>query len=420
MDWAFYRRSIFNRRMLVCVATGFASGMPLYVLIQLVPAWLRTEGVGLAEIGLFALIGFPYTWKFLWAPLLDRYSLPLLGRRRGWMLATQVSLLASIAALGFIDPKSSLMLVATLSALVAFFSATQDIVLDAFRREILPDAELGIGLSINVQAYRLSSLVPGSLALILADHLAWSWVFSIVAGFMLAAIAATFWFVEPKQLELRQRTFFSSVVAPFQEFIGRKGLLGAALLLLFMLLYKLGDNMATALSSPFYIDLGYSLSDIGLVAKNAALWPAIVGGLLGGLLMLRWGINRALWIFGVVQLTTIFGFAWLALQEPNNTYLALVIAAEYLGVGLGTAAFTAFQARETSPLFAATQLALFTALASIPRTFVNASTGWLVELLGWYPFFLLCALVAIPGMLLLFLVAPWGESSELKGATNSV
>ncbi|MDN3639001.1 AmpG family muropeptide MFS transporter [Simiduia curdlanivorans] len=419
MDWAFYRRSIFNRRMLVCVATGFASGMPLYVLIQLVPAWLRTEGVGLAEIGLFALIGFPYTWKFLWAPLLDRYSLPLLGRRRGWMLATQLSLLASIAALGFIDPKSSLMLVATLSALVAFFSATQDIVLDAFRREILPDAELGIGLSINVQAYRLSSLIPGSLALILADHLAWSWVFSIVAGFMLVAIAATFWFVEPKQLELRQRTFFSSVVAPFKEFIGRKGLLGAALLLLFMLLYKLGDNMATALSSPFYIDLGYSLSDIGLVAKNAALWPAIVGGLLGGLLMLRWGINRALWIFGVVQLTTILGFAWLALQEPNNTYLALVIAAEYLGVGLGTAAFTAFQARETSPLFAATQLALFTALASIPRTFVNASTGWLVEVLGWYPFFMLCALVAIPGMLLLFLVAPWGASAELRGTTNS-
>lgn len=417
MSFDFYRKAILNRRMLVCVATGFASGMPLYILYQLVPAWLRTEGVGLAEIGLFALIGFPYTWKFMWAPLLDRYSLPFLGRRRGWMLATQIGLLGSIGSLGFIDPTQSLMWVAVLSAVVAFFSATQDIVLDAYRREILPDAELGMGLSINVQAYRLSSLIPGSLALILADHLPWSLVFGIVAGFMALALVATLWFDEPNQPDLPVRTFFGSVVAPFKEFFNRKGLAGALLFLLFMLLYKLGDNMATALSSPFYIDLGYSLSEIGIVAKNAALWPAIVGGLLGGLLMLRWGINRALWIFGVVQMATILGFAWLALQEPNNTYLALVIGAEYLGVGLGTAAFTAFQARETSPMFAATQLALFTALASIPRTFVNASTGWLVELLGWYPFFLLCTAVAVPGLLLLIKVAPWSRTAEVDTAS---
>ncbi len=407
MDWNYYRKAIFNRRMMVCVCTGFASGMPLYILIQLVPAWLRSEGVGLAEIGLFALIGFPYTWKFMWAPLLDRYALPFLGRRRGWMLVTQLCLLVSIGALGFIDPIASLGWVAALSAAVAFFSATQDIVLDAYRREILPDAELGLGLSINVQAYRLSSLIPGSLALILADQLPWGPVFGIVAAFMGVAILSTFWFQEAPTNNAVARSFTDSVLAPFKEFRQRMGWRGGLLLLLFMLLYKLGDNMATALSTPFYIDMGYSLSDIGLVAKNAALWPAIIGGLFGGLLMLRWGINRALWIFGVVQMLTILGFAWLALQAPNLWYLALVIGAEYLGVGLGTAAFTAFMARESSPLFAGTQLALFTALASLPRTFVNASTGWLVEQLGWYPFFLVCALVALPGMALLVKVAPW-------------
>lgn len=405
-------RAIVNRRMLVCMCTGFASGMPLYVLIQLVPAWLRAEQVSLADIGLFALIGFPYTWKFLWAPLLDRYSLLGIGRRRSWMLVTQLGLLVSIAALGWLDPGSQLGLIAALSALVAAFSATQDIALDAYRREILPDEELGLGLSLNVQVYRLSSLIPGSLALILADQLPWGWVFGVVAAFMLFAIAATFWFDELPAAIIEQRSLAQSVVEPFKEFVGRKGWWGTGLFLLFILLYKLGDNMATALSSPFYIDLGYELTQIGLVAKNAALWPSIIGGLLGGLLMVRWGINRALWIFGLVQLATILGFAWLALQAPNAWYLALVISAEYLGVGLGTAAFTAFMAREASPVFAATQLALFTALASVPRTFINSTTGFLVERMGWFEFFLLCALVAIPGMLLLFRVAPWRAQGQ--------
>lgn len=421
MDGSFYRKAILSRHMLVCVCTGFASGMPLYILYQLVPGWLRSEGVGLAEIGLFALIGFPYTWKFLWAPFLDRYALPFLGRRRGWMLVSQIALMMSIGLMGFIDPLSSLGLVAGLSAVIAFFSATQDIVLDAYRREILSDAELGLGLSINVQAYRLSSLVPGSLALILGDNLLpWSWVFLVVAAFMLLALAATLWFKELALAPSPPRTLVDSVIAPFGEFIGRKGWSGGLLLLVFMLLYKIGDNMATSLSTPFYLDIGYSLSDIGLVAKNAALWPAIIGGLLGGLLMLRWGINRALWIFGVVQMATILGFAWLALQTPNNWFLALVIGAEYLGVGLGTAAFTAFMARETSMLFAGSQLALFTAIASLPRTFVNASTGWMVELMGWYTFFCLCTLLAIPGMLLLIKVAPWQSAAQLKGSTETV
>ena len=198
-----------------------------------------------------------------------------------------------------------------------------------------------------------------------------------------------------------------ALIAPFSEYLGRRGWSGLLLVLSFMFLYKIGDNMATALSTPFYLEMGFSKTEIGLVAKHAALWPAIFGGLVGGLVMVRVGINRALWLFGVVQLVSILGFALLASSEPELWLLASVISFEYLGVGLGTAAFTAFIARETSKTYAATQFALFTALAAVPRTFANASTGLIVERMGWVDFFLLCTLLAVPGMLLLVRVAPW-------------
>jgi PAT family beta-lactamase induction signal transducer AmpG len=404
-----WREAVFNRRMLICVFTGLASGMPLYVLFQLVPAWLHDEGVSLAEIGLFALVGIPYTWKFLWAPLMDRWIPPFLGRRRGWMLIFQLALLVSIGALGMLQPSKATWVIAWLAAAVAFFSASQDIALDAYRREILPDVELGLGNSIHVQAYRISSLVPGSLSLILADILPWEAVFWITAAFMLVGVLMTLMISEP-ETELPAGTSLArAVIAPFSEYLGRRGWWGLLLVLGFMFLYKIGDNMATALATPFYLDMGFSKTQIGLVAKHAALWPAIIGGLLGGLIMVRLGINRSLWLFGVVQVVSILGFALLAGTGPLLWLLAVVISFEYLGVGMGTAAFTAFIARETSRTYAATQFALFTALAALPRTFANASTGMIVEVTGWQSFFLLCALLALPGMLLLFWVAPWGE-----------
>jgi PAT family beta-lactamase induction signal transducer AmpG len=404
-----WREAVFNRRMLICVFTGLASGMPLYVLFQLVPAWLHDEGVSLAEIGLFALVGIPYTWKFLWAPLMDRWIPPFLGRRRGWMLIFQLALLVSIGALGMLQPSKATWVIAWLAAAVAFFSASQDIALDAYRREILPDVELGLGNSIHVQAYRISSLVPGSLSLILADILPWEAVFWITAAFMLVGVLMTLLISEP-ETELPAGTSLArAVIAPFSEYLGRRGWWGLLLVLGFMFLYKIGDNMATALATPFYLDMGFSKTQIGLVAKHAALWPAIIGGLLGGLIMVRLGINRSLWLFGVVQVVSILGFALLAGTGPLLWLLAVVISFEYLGVGMGTAAFTAFIARETSRTYAATQFALFTALAALPRTFANASTGMIVEVTGWQSFFLLCALLALPGMLLLFWVAPWGE-----------
>lgn len=400
------KAAIFNRRMLICVFTGLASGLPLYILIQLVPAWLRTEGVGLKEIGFFALVQLPYNWKFIWAPLLDRYTLPL-GRRRGWMLLTQLILLACVASLGFWNPIDHLTTIAGLCVLVAFFGATQDIALDAYRRELLPDNELGLGNSIHVQAYRIAGLLPGGLSLIFAFYIPWGWVFVITAGYMLVGIAMTLAIREANPAPVMPRTLRAAVVEPFRDFLNRHGGSGTVLIIGFMFLYKLGDSMATSLSTPFYIDLGFTLEQIGVVAKNAALWPSIVGGLLGGLLMLKTGINRALWLFGVVQLVTILGFALLAHVGGGLLLLALVIAMEYLGVGLGTAAFTAFLARATNPAFAATQFALFTALATLPRTLSSATSGVIVEAVGYENFFLICTVLALPGMVLLVKVAPW-------------
>jgi len=345
---------------------------------------------------------------------MDRYALPWLGRRRSWMAASHLALVAAIAWLGSRSPKESLATIALVACVVAVLSATLDIALDAFRRELLDDAELGLGNSVHVNAYKVAGLVPGSLSLWLADRLPWSEVFLITALFMLPGLLMTLKVREPGRTP-PPRTLTAAVVEPFREFMGRSGVRGALLVLGFIFLYKLGDSLCTALATPFYLDMGYTKTEIGLVAKNAGLWPSVFGGLVGGLWMVRLGINRSLWVFGVVQMIAILGFAWLAAAgsapaTPERLVsLALVIGTEAFGVGLGTAAFVAFIARSTHPAYTATQLALFTSLTAVPRTFVNASAGWLVETLGWVDFFHLCFVLAIPGMLLLFKVAPWNE-----------
>lgn len=402
-----WKEILFNRRMLICVFLGFTSGMPLWVLISLVPAWLRTEGVDLATIGLFSLATLPYTWKFLWSPLMDRFRPPFLGRRRGWALITQVALLFSIAVMGQIDVKESLDTVLLLVFLVSVFSASQDIVIDAYRRELLADDELGTGTSIHINAYRLSTLVPGSLALILADFMPWSVAFNVTAIFMLVGIVTTLVVREVSDDALAPRTLREAVVEPFREFFGREGLGPAFAILAFILLYKLGDNMAVALATPFYIDMGFSLTEIGTIAKFSALWSSIAGSIIAGVIMLKLDINRSLWVFGFVQIITILGFAWLSTVGHSPLGLFIVVSGEYLGVGMGTVALTAFLARETSRAFTATQFALFSSIVVIPRTFANATTGFLIEWMGYTQFFLLCTLLAIPGMLMLFVVAPW-------------
>ena len=398
--------------MLICIFTGFASGLPLYILIQLVPAWLRTEGVGLAEIGFFTLVGLPYTWKFLWSPILERYAIPPLGRRRGWMLVTQLLLLVSIASLGFMNPSEGLLWITGLSLAIAIFSATQDIALDAFRREILhTDGELAMGNTVHVQAYRVSGLVPGALGLILVDMVSWQTNFMLMAAFMSVGIMLTLAVREPEGSPAPE-SIKEAIVLPFREFFTRRSYTRALSVLAFIFLYKLGDNMATALATPFYLDLGFSASTIGIVAKNAALWPAIIGGILGAMIIVKTGINKALWMFGVVQILTILGFVWLSQAGADQLVLAIVVAAEYLGVGLGTAASVAFIARETSRLAVATQFALFTALAGLPRTLASSFSGLIVDNIGWTDFFYLSAVLAIPGMVMLYWVAPWREQED--------
>ncbi len=413
-------QAIFTRRMGLCLVTGFSSGLPLYVLLSLLSAFLRKEGLDLRLIGVLSLIMFPYTWKFLWAPFLDRYRILGFSRRKGWIILTQIILILSIGTLGFCEVTSSILTISILALITSVASATQDIAIDALRREILTDNELGLGNSLFVNAYRIASLVPGGLSLILADFLPWSQVFMLTAACLIPGLILIF-FVHEKEANKAPRTLKEAVVEPFNEFIHRNGLKAALLCVSFVFLYKLGDSMATALATPFYLDMGYSLTQIGIVAKNVGLWSMVIGGLLGGILMLKTGINKALWIFGFGQMITILGFVLLAhlgqKGQASVIMLALVIGAEALGAGLGTAAFVAFIARETSPAYTATQFALLTSFSAVPRTFCNAATGFLVEGLGWENFFILCTALAIPGMLLLFKVAPF--FAEEKSQTSN-
>lgn len=400
----------------LCLCLGFASGMPLFVVLTLIGAYLRKEGVDLKEIGLFSLASFPYTWKFVWAPLVDRYNPFNIGRRRGWIILSQIFVFASIFIIGLFDAQSQTMVIAVVTLILSFSSATQDIVIDAYRREILADNELGLGTSLFIAASRASSLIPAGLSLILAEFLSWEMVFYITAAFMLPCLVLSFFLKEPLSINA-PRNLRDAVVEPFREFVNRKGLKSLLLVILFVFCYKLGDSMATALATPFYIDMHYDLLTIGLVAKNCGIWSMIIGGIIGGVIMLKIGINKALWVFGFGQLVTILGYALLAHVgegsdvSPSIWLLAGVIIAEYLGAGLGTAAFVAFISAKTSKAYAATQFALLTSLSAVPRTFCNATTGYLVESLGWENFFYLCTVLAIPGMLLLLKVAPFNSET---------
>ena len=402
-------RNLLTKKMLICVFTGFTSGLPLFILISLLPAWLSTSGIDLKTIGLFALIQFPFTWKFIWAPLFDRFTFGM-GRRRGWLIIFQLLLLTTICTFGFVDAQSQLSVIVIISTIIAFFSASQDVVIDAYRRELLSDSELGIGNAIHVNAYKISSLIPGSLSLILADFFDWQFVFLVTGLFMLPGIIMTLLIKEPLLKYGTPKTLKEAVIEPFKEFKNRKGIKGAFLILLFIFLYKIGDSMATALATPFYLDLGFSMTEIGVIAKNAGLWPGIIGGLAGGVWMIKLGINKALWVFGFMQMFATLSFVWLALSGDNNLILAITVGLEFFAAGLGTTAFIAYIAKTTHPKYTATQFALFTSLAAVPRTFTNASTGYLVEFFGWYHFFIFCFLIAIPGMLLLFKIAPWSQS----------
>lgn len=414
------KEALLNKRMLICIMTGFSSGLPLYLLIQFVPAWLRSAEVDLSTIGLINLVLFPYTWKFLWSPVMDRFVLPFFGRRRGWMFVTQLALIGLMASLSLFDPSQQLSNIIFIVAAIAFFSASQDIVIDAYRRELLPDDELGAGNGLYVQAYRLSSFVPGSLAMIMAGFFPWSMAHLTIAAFMLVGLVTTLLISETSKEGEAPSTLRSAVIDPFKEFFNRQGWQQAVLILCFMMLYKLGDSMATALETPFFLDMGFSTVEIGSIAKISKTIGATVGTLLGGIAMIKLGINRSLWIFGGFQIVSILGYVLLSIVGYNHLVLALASGFEYLGVGLGSVALIAFMAKSTNRHFTATQFALFSSLASIPRTFVSATTGYIIEAIGYTSFFMVCFVFALPGMLMLFKIAPWnGAESQVAKSNES-
>lgn len=399
--------------MLVALLMGFSCGLPLLLTISVLQAWMKEEGVDLTIIGLMALVGLPYTLKFLWAPFLDRFTPSFLGRRRGWMLVAQIALFVSIAGLGLTDPVNAPWMVAFAALLVTFFSASQDIVVDAYRREDLADEALGLGSSLYVNGYRIGMLLASGGGLIMADHMSFSMVYLILAACMLPGVITTLLTPEPDIIG-KPTSIRDAVLDPLAEFFHRPG---ALIILAFILFYKIGDTMASAMTIPFYLDIGFSKSEIGTVVKLFGFWATIVGALSGGIIMIRLGINRCLWIFGILQAASTACFILLARIGYSIAALSGVIAFENLSSGMGTAAYVAFMASITNKKFTATQYALLSSLMGIPRVIASAPTGFLVKSMGWEGFFLTCSLMAIPGMLLLFRFAPWRTEGALTTAT---
>lgn len=391
-------KKFFSYRMFIMLLTGYSAGLPLLLIGSTLQAWMKNEGVDLTAIGFFSLVGIPYTLKFLWAPLLDRYQIPFLGRRRGWMVVFQALLAVSIWGLSLLNPQDDLTMVAIFAFIIAFFSASQDVVLDAYRREILPDDELGLGSSLYVNGYRLAMLVSGAFALYLADQIPWPSVYQWMSILMLPAMAFTF--IAPKEINHIEipANLKIAVLGPLMDFFNRKG---AWLMLLFILLYKVGDSMASNMTTPFILDIGYSKTDIATVAKTFGMIATISGGLLGGALMLRYSIKWSMVTFGILQAVSTLGFAFLPSMEKAIPSLAAIIAFENLASGMGTAAYAAYMASLTNRQFTATQYALLTALMGIPRVILASPTGWMSKVLGWELFFVVCTVVAIPGLLLL-------------------
>lgn len=400
---------IFSGRMLVALVMGFACGLPLLLTITVLQAWMKDAGVDLTVIGMMALVGLPYTLKFLWAPVLDRYTLPFLGRRRGWLLVFQVFLIFSISALGFTDPGKSPWMVAAAAFLVTFFSASQDIVVDAYRREDLPDEELGLGSSLYINGYRVGMLLASGGGLIMADYMPFSMVYQAMAACLLPGVITTLLAREPKVSVSTPKNIKEAVIDPLVEYFSRQD---AVWILVFILFYKIGDTMAGAMTIPFYLDIGFSKSQIGAVVKLFGFWATLGGSLAGGVIMLRLKINRSLWVFGFLQAVSTAGFAVLASVGNSLILLSSVIAFENLSAGMGTAAFVAFMASITNKKFTATQYALLSSLMGVPRVLASAPTGFFVKYMGWQFFFIFCTLMAIPGMLLLFKFAPWNPEPE--------
>jgi PAT family beta-lactamase induction signal transducer AmpG len=425
-------QQIFTRKMLVAFLMGISAGLPLLLVGGTLQAFMTDMDVDLGTIGLFALVGLPYTVKPFWSPLIDRFTLPFLGRRKGYIALFQAALTVLVFTIGMLNPQTHLWLVGLNALLIAFFSASQDIVIDAHRREMLHDHELGLGSSLYVNGYRIGMLIAGALALGLADHFgpqvvegmiktpeiydalnaAWAKTYSLMAACMGVCILFTLFAPEDDLEHLAPKSMKEAVIGPFREFFTRTNWQDALLMLSFIILYKVGDQMAAHMYVPFILKMGFTKTQYAIIVKGVGLISALGGGLLGGIIILKIGINKSLWLFGFFQMVSTFGFSVLALMGLDETSLAAVIAIENIASGMGTSVYAAYMASITNKKFTATQYGLLTSLMGVPRVLAAAPTGYLADAVGWFNFFLICTLIAIPGMLLLFKIAPWNSEVE--------
>ena len=396
--------------MVVVALLGFASGLPLFLTGSTLKAWLTDEGLNLQAIGLFGLITQPYALKFLWAPVLDRFLPPFLGRRRGWMLLAQMALVGLFILMAFANPKASVLTIAVLGFLVAFASASQDIVVDAWRAESFTSHELGMANAVAIAGYRVAMLVSGAGALILAQKTGWRVTYLTMAVLMALGTLGTFLARTTDGQVKPPRTLREAVVEPFKQILARPAV---AEVLGFCLLYKIGDQLADAMTVPFLMrGMGFSKLQIGATTKTVGLVFIILGGLVGGLLMKRLSLKRALVLFGLCQAGSIMAFWALSRLGPKLGVLAGALALENLCFGMGGAAFATFLMRLCDKRFTGTQYALLTSIVAISRGYLTAPTGWMAARLGWSGYFLACALIAVPGLLLLRRFDRWGLPEE--------
>ena len=397
-----YLRIFQQPKSAILLILGFASGLPLALTSGTLQAWMTVENIDLKTIGFFSLVGQAYVFKFLWSPVMDRYTPPFLGRRRGWLLTTQCLLLIAIAAMGFLEPSTQLRWMAALAVVIAFCSASQDIVFDAWKTDVLPAEERGAGAAISVLGYRLGMLVSGGLALWLADKwLGWQGMYWLMAALLVPCIIATLLAPEPSDVIPVPKSLEQAVVAPLKDFFGRNN---AWLILLLIVMYKLGDAFAMSLTTTFLIrGVGFDAGQVGMVNKTLGLFATIIGALYGGVLMQRLTLFRALLIFGILQGVSNAGYWALSVTDKHIYSMAAAVFFENLCGGMGTAAFVALLMTLCNKSFSATQFALLSALSAVGRVYVGPIAGWFVEAHGWPTFYLFSVIAAIPGILLLLI-----------------
>ena len=393
--------------MAALLLLGFSSGLPFLLPRSNLQAWMTLEKVDLGAIGLFGLVNLPYSLKFLWSPLLDRYIPPFMGRRRGWLLITQIALILAIAALALQKPTQGLQLLAINAVIIAFFGASQDIAADAYRTDVLEKLEMGAGAAVFVLGYRIALLATASVAFILADYIPWPIVFLLMSVLMLIGVGGSLFAPEPPEDENRPASLADAVILPFGDFFRRNGLLLGVIILLFIVLYSLGDAFLSSLSTTFLLKTGFAQKEIGAIRGGMGLIATIVGTLAGGSIVSKIGINRSLWVFGLAQALSNLGYYALAQAGKNYQLLVLSINVENFCGGLAAAGFVAYMMSLCNQRFSATQYALLTSFMAFSRDILVSPSGFLAQETGWPVFFLISIVAALPGLLLLPVVAPW-------------